>query len=285
MLTTNKKILENAYYHRFAVGAFNVPNLEIASAVIEVAVKLQSPVIIESSKSEMHHGGADYLAAIVRKAAEKYKIPMSIHLDHGDSFETVSEAIEAGYTSVHIDGSNLPFEENLALTKKVVAFAHKRGVSVEGEVGKVLTPKFEGEDRHRADFFTDPNDAKYFIEETKVDSLAISIGSAHGAYKGKIELDLNLLAKISRLCGIPLVLHGGSMVPTDQLKRAIYNGIAKININTELRLIFTNTIRSYLEAHPEEYVPYVYLREAKDEVKKVVEEKMKLFGSVKKVID
>ena len=278
MLTTNKKILENAYYHRYAAGAFNAPNLEIATAIMEQAAKCNAPVIVEASKNEMHHAGAKYLAAVVRKAAENYDIPISMHLDHGDSYETVLEAIEAGFTSVHIDASNLPFEENLALTKKVVAYAHKHGVSVEGEVGKVLTPKYEGQDFDRSKYFTDPEEAKRFVTETKVDSLAIAIGSAHGAYKGEINLDIGRLAKISHLCGIPLVLHGGSMCPAGDLARAIYNGIAKVNINTELRLAFTNTIRDYLEKNPEEYVPYNFLGPAKEEVKKVVDEKLKLFG-------
>ncbi|OIP24684.1 hypothetical protein AUK11_02685 [bacterium CG2_30_37_16] len=282
MLTTNKKILDEAYYHRYAVGAFNAPNLEIATAIIEAAVELKSPVIIEASKREMHHAGAEYLAAIVRKAAEKYKIPISIHLDHGDSYETAIEAIEAGFTSVHFDGSALPFIENLRITKKVVAYAHKHGVSVEGEVGKVLTPSFQGQDANKKDFFTDPEQAKQFINETKIDSLAISIGTSHGAYKGDTNLDIDRLGKINQLCHIPLVLHGGSMVPYDQLKQAIFNGIAKVNINTELRLAFSNTIRDRLEKDPAEYVPYNYLGAAKDEVRKVAEDKIQEFGSVGK---
>ncbi|HCM00013.1 MAG: Fructose-1,6-bisphosphate aldolase, class II [candidate division CPR2 bacterium GW2011_GWC1_41_48] len=279
MLSNNKKILEHAYYHRYAVGGFNAPNLEIAMAIIEAGAKQKSPVIVESSKSEMHHAGAELLAAIVRRAAEKYNIPISIHLDHGDSYETVREAIEAGYTSVHIDGSGLPFEENMNVTKKVVALAHKHGVSVEGEVGKVLTPKFEGEDSNRSDFFTNPEEAQLFYKETKIDSLAISVGTSHGAYKGETKLDLERISRINHLLGIPLVLHGGSMCPEKQLRQAIFNGVAKVNINTELRLAFTNSIREHLEKNPEEHVPYNFLGPAKEEVKKVVDEKLKLFGS------
>jgi fructose-bisphosphate aldolase, class II len=279
LLTSSKKIVEDAYYHKYAVGSFNVPNMEILSAVLEVANKLNSPVIIQSSKREMQHGGAEYIAASVRRAAQKYRVPIALHLDHGDSLATVKEAIEAGYNSVHIDGSGLPLDQNIALTREVVAYAHKRGVSVEGEVGKVPTPKFEGEDKERSDLFTKPEEAKLFVEKTKVDFLAVAIGTAHGAYKGEAKLEIDRTKELNRQVKIPMVLHGGSMCPARQLHKVVFYGVSKININTELRLAFTEKIRDVLNANPKEYVPYNYLGPAKEDVKKVVEEKIRLFKS------
>jgi len=279
LLTSSKKIVEDAYYHKYGVGSFNVPNMEILTAIIEVASKLKSPVIIQSSKREMHHGGVEYIAASVRRAAKKYDIPIALHLDHGDSLETVKEAIEAGYNSVHIDGSSLSLDQNIILTREVVAYAHKRGVSVEGEVGKVPTPKFEGEDKERADFFTKPEEAKFFVEKTKVDFLAVAIGTAHGAYKGEIKLEIDRTKELNSKIKIPMVLHGGSMCSARQLHKVIFYGVAKININTEMRLAFTEKIREILIAYPKEYIPYNYLGPAKENVKKVVEEKIRLFKS------
>jgi fructose-bisphosphate aldolase class II len=301
MLVTNKDLLLPARKNGYAVGAFNISNLESLLAVAEAAVEERSPSIIAITPSALKYAGLSYLAKIARTAAESASVPVSLHLDHGENFETASKCIEAGFTSVMIDGSFLKFEENIASTKQVVNFAHSRGVSVEAELGKLAGVE-ESTVEEKEAILTDPNSAKEFVERTGVDALAVAIGTSHGAYKFKAEpkLDFARLKLIQKNVDVPLVLHGASSVPQwiidkaskygaelagakgipeNHIKQAVSLGIAKINIDTDLRLAFTATVREVLANSPKEFDPRKILGPAKEAMKEVVKGKMRLFGS------
>jgi len=301
MLVTNKDLLLPARQKAYAVGAFNINNLESLLAVAEAAVEEKSPVIVAVTPSAIKYAGLAYLAKIVKTAAELAPVPMSLHLDHGENFETVSKCVEAGFTSVMIDGSFLKFEENVALTKRVVDFAHQKGVTVEAELGRLAGVE-ESTVEEKEAVLTDPNAAKEFVEKTGVDALAVAIGTSHGAYKFKAEpkLDFERLELIREKVNVPLVLHGASSVPQwiiekavkygaeltgakgipeEHIKKAISSGIAKINIDTDLRLAFTATIREFLANSPKEFDPRKILGPAKEAMKEVVKGKMRLFRS------
>lgn len=301
MLVANKELLLSAKQNAYAVGAFNINNLETVLAVSEAAVEEKSPIIIAVTPSAIKYAGLTYLAKIVTTAAESAQVPMSLHLDHGENFETVSKCIGAGFTSVMIDGSFLKFEENIALTKRVVDLAHSKRVSVEAELGRLAGVE-ESTVEEKDAILTDPNVAKEFVEKTSVDALAVAIGTSHGAYKFKAEpeLDFKRLEIIKEKVRIPLVLHGASSVPQwivekaskygaelagakgipeEHIKKAISMGIAKINIDTDLRLAFTATVREVLANSPKEFDPRKILGPAKEAMKEIAKSKMRLFGS------
>lgn len=301
MLATNKDLLLPARKNAYAVGAFNINNLESVLAVAEAASDEKSPAIIAVTPSAIKYAGLSYLAKIARTAAESASVPMSLHLDHGENFETASKCIEAGFTSVMIDGSFLKLEENIALTKQVVNFAHSKGVSVEAELGRLAGVE-ESTVEEKEAVLTDPNVAKDFVERTGVDALAVAIGTSHGAYKFKAEpkLDFERLRLIKDRVAVPLVLHGASSVPQwiiekaskygaelagakgipeSNIKQAITLGIAKINIDTDLRLAFTAAVREVLANSPKEFDPRKILGPAKEAMREVVKGKMRLFGS------
>lgn len=301
MLVTNKDVLMPARQNGYAVGAFNINNLESLLAVNEAALEENSPVIVAVTPSAIKYAGLSYLSKIVRTAAESTSVPMSLHLDHGETFDTVKKCVEAGFTSVMFDGSFLKFEENVALTRKVVDLAHKKGISVEAELGRLAGVE-ESTVEEKEAVLTDPNVAKEFIERTGVDALAVAIGTSHGAYKFKAEpkLDFERLKLIKERVNVPLVLHGASSVPQwiiekaskygaeltgargipeEHIKKAISLGISKINIDTDLRLAFTATVREVLANSPKEFDPRKILGPAKDAMKEVVKGKMRLFGS------
>jgi len=301
VLVTNRDLLVPARKNAYAVGAFNIHNLESVLAVAEAAVEEKSPVIIAITPSAIKYGGLAYLSKIARTAAESAPVPMSLHLDHGDSYEIASKCVEAGFTSVMIDGSFLKFEENVALTKRVVNIAHPESVSVEAELGRLAgVEEYTVEEKDA--ILTDPDTAKDFVEQTKVDTLAVAIGTSHGAYKFKAEakLDFERLKLISKRVDIPLVLHGASSVPEwivekatkygatlggakgipeEHIKKAISLGVSKINIDTDLRLAFTATVREVLANSPKQFDPRKILGPAKEAMKEVVKHKMRLFGS------
>ncbi|MEM4703738.1 MAG: class II fructose-1,6-bisphosphate aldolase [Candidatus Bathyarchaeia archaeon] len=301
MLVTNKDLLVPARKNGYAVGAFNVNNLEIVLAVAEAATEENSPAIIAVTPSAIKYGGLVFLSRIVRTAAENVSVPMSLHLDHGEDFETAQKCINAGFTSVMIDGSHLKFEDNVALTKRVVDVAYPKGVSVEAELGRLAGVE-ESTVEEKDAILTDPDAAEEFVEKTGVDALAVAIGTSHGAYKFKAEpkLDFERLEAIRKKVSIPLVLHGASSVPAwiiekaakygaqlegakgipeEHIKKAISMGIAKINIDTDLRLAFTATVREVLAKSPKEFDPRKILGPAKEAMKEVVKSKMRLFGS------
>jgi len=301
MLVTNKDVLMPARQNGYAVGAFNINNLESLLAVNEAALEENSPVIVAVTPSAIKYAGLSYLSKIVRTAAESTSVPMSLHLDHGETFDTVQKCVEAGFSSVMFDGSFLKFEENVALTRKVVDLAHEKGISVEAELGRLAGVE-ESTVEEKEAVLTDPNVAKEFIERTGVDALAVAIGTSHGAYKFKAEpkLDFERLKLIKERVNVPLVLHGASSVPQwiiekaskygaeltgargipeEHIKKAISLGISKINIDTDLRLAFTATVREVLANSPKEFDPRKILGPAKDAMKEVVKGKMRLFGS------
>jgi len=301
MLVTNKDLLVPASKQAYGVGAFNINNLETLLAVSEAAADEKSPIIVAVTPSAIKYGGLAYLSKIVRTAAESSPVPMSLHLDHGEDFETVSKCIEAGFTSVMMDGSFLKFEENIALSRRVVDLAHPKGVSVEAELGRLAGVEEKTVEEKEA-VLTDPRVAKDFVERTGVDALAVAIGTSHGAYKFKAEprLDFERLRLIREEVKVPLVLHGASSVPQsiiekavkygaelsgakgipeDHIKKAITLGIAKINIDTDLRLAFTASVREVLMKSPKEFDPRKILGPAKEAMREVVRGKMRLFGS------
>ena len=306
MLVTNKEVLSVASAEGYAVGAFNINNMEILQAIVETAAEEKSPIIVSASPSAVQYAGLEYLVALVKAAAKTNpSIPMTLHLDHGKDVETATMCINGGFTSVMIDGSHLDFEENIAMTKHVVNLARSKGVSVEAELGKLVSQESTAKDAE--DPYTDPDAAVEFVDRTGVDSLAVAIGTSHGAYKfkGDVKLDFERLKVIRSKVDVPLVLHGASGVPAwivelatkygaelsgakgipdDHIKRAISLGIAKINIDTDLRLAFTGSIRKVLVTSPKEYDPRKVLGPAKESMKKVVQEKMRLFGSSGKAV-
>lgn len=301
MLVTNKDLMVPARKKGYAVGAFNVQNLESTLAIAEAATEEKSPVILAITPSVIKYAGLTYISNLVKTAAQLSPVPISMHLDHGEDFETVAKCVEAGFTSVMIDGSFLKFEENIALTKKVVSIAHPKGVSVEAELGKLAGVEERSVEEKDA-ILTDPNTAAEFVAKTGVDTLAVAIGTSHGAYKFKSEakLDLERLKTISEQVSIPLVLHGASSVPQwlvekatkyganlggakgnpeDQYTKAIPLGIAKINIDTDLRLAFIASVREVIANSPKEFDPRKILGPAKETMKQVAKSKMQLFGS------
>ena len=283
MIVTTKKLFEKAREGGYAIGAFNVSTLEAIKGVLDAAIELKAPVIIETSEKEMHYMGAELVVDVVRGLAEDLDIPVAIHLDHGQSLASVQEAIEAGYTSVHIDASALPYAENLRLTKEVVEFVGNQNITVEGELGHVggASEVHDETAKMEVSTYTDPDKAAVFVKETGIDVLASSIGNIHGIYKEEPELDFVRLEQIG-IIGVPLSLHGGSGIPEVQIKHAIALGVTKINVNTELRQAYTETLHEHLDAHPEEIVPYKYLPEEIEAVKKVVMIKINMFGSAGK---
>jgi len=301
VLVTNKDLMVPARKKGYAIPALNVQNLESLTAAAEAAVDEKSPVILQITPSVIKYAGLPYIVGLAKTAAQLATVPISIHLDHGEDFETAAKCVDAGFTSVMIDGSFLKFDENVTLTKRVVNIAHAKGVSVEAELGKLAGVEERSVEEKDA-ILTDPNTAAEFIEKTGVDTLAVAIGTSHGAYKFKSQakLDLERLKTISQKVSIPLVLHGASSVPQwlvekatkygaelggakgipeDQYKKAIALGIAKINIDTDMRLAFTATVREVLTNSPKEFDPRKILGPAKEAMKQIAKSKMQLFGS------
>ncbi|MBT9258558.1 MAG: class II fructose-1,6-bisphosphate aldolase [Clostridiales bacterium] len=273
------ELLRRAYEEGYAVGSFNINNMEILQAILQAAEEEKSPVMIQTSQGAIKYAGAAYLAAMVKAGAEQVSVPVALHLDHGDDWKVALQCLRYGWTSLMYDGSHLPLEENIRETRRVVEMAHAVGVSVEGELGRISGVEEQVAVSEREAFFTDPEEAEIFVRETGVDYLAVSIGTAHGLYKGKPDLDFPRLEEIQRRVKIPIVLHGGSGVPEDQIKKAISLGVAKINIDTELRQAFLKTMREKLEENPNQLDPRKVLGPGRDAMVAVVKEKMRLFGS------
>lgn len=307
MLVSLKSVLASADKGRYAVPAFNINNLEIVKAVIEAAVEAKSPVIIQTSEGAIEYAGMDYLVAMARIAG-KAPVPVVFHLDHGKDLATVKKAIMSGYTSVMYDGSTLPYKENLANTKKVVAWAKKKKVSVEAELGAIKGIEDLVNVSEKEAFYTEPEQAVDFVKRTGIDALAISIGTAHGMHKskGRPELDIARLAKINSMVKVPLVLHGASGIspelvaktknmcsilgdcarlenavgiPDDQVLKAIQNGIRKINIDSDLRIAFTAGVRETILTDKKAMDPRKVLALSMQLMKEVALHKMELFGS------
>ena len=298
-LVTTKEMFEKSMKEHFAIGAFNINNMEFIQAITDAAEEAKSPVILQVSSSAIKYARMNYLIKMVEAAVETTTIPIALHLDHGPDFETCKMCIDAGFTSVMIDGSKYDFEENVAITKQVVEYAHSKGVVVEAELGKLAGVEDEvnvSEDDAR---YTDPDQAKEFVERTGCDSLAIAIGTSHGAYKfkGDARLRFDILAKVKeKLPNTPIVLHGASSVipelvdmcnsnggnipgakgcPDEMLKQAGETGVSKINVDTDLRLAMTAQIRKVFNDDPSVFDTRKYLGAAREEITKTVSHKIK----------
>lgn len=279
-LVSMKEMLEVAKEKGYAVGQFNLNNLEYAQAILQAAEEEKSPVILGvSSGAAKYMGGFKVTVAMVKALMEEYgtTVPVAIHLDHGSNFEMCAEAIHAGFTSVMIDGSHLPLEENIALTKKVVELAHIHGISVEAELGRIGGQE---DDLIVAESsYAIPSECDQLIRETNVDCFAPALGSVHGPYKGEPKLGFDRMEEVSNLTGVPLVLHGGSGIPTKDIQRAISLGTAKINVNTENQISQAKKVREVLQEKPDLYDPRKYLGPSRDAIKETVIGKMREFGS------
>jgi len=283
MLVTGKSILDAAHKGGYAVGAFNVNNMEILQAIIEAAEEERAPVIIQTSEGAIKYAGIDYLSTMVKLAASKATVPVALHLDHGTTYETIIKCMTNGWTSVMYDGSHHPLEENIAHTKAIVKIAHAAGISVEAELGRLSGVEDNISVSEKDAIYTNPEEAKIFVNETGVDSLAIAIGTAHGKYKGEPKLDFDRLKTIKEMLNMPIVLHGASGVPEESIKKAVSLGVNKINIDTDIRQAFTDGIKSVFEKKPEEFDPRKICGPAREMMKAVVKAKIRLFGCNGKV--
>ena len=266
----------------YAVGAFNVENMEMVMAVIAAAEELRAPLMLQTTPSTIKYAGLDMYLANVKAAAERASVPVCLHLDHGDSFDLAMRALRTGYTSIMIDGSHNVFEENIAVTKAVADACRPSGIPVEAELGKV-GGKEDDLDGGEGNGYTDPLEAKEFVERTGVTSLAVAIGTAHGVYKGVPKLDLDRLAEIRKVVDIPLVLHGASGLSEEAVVESIKRGICKVNFATELRIAYTDGVKEFLAANPDAFDPKKYGKVAMEHVKAIVETRMKMCGCTDRV--
>ena len=297
-LVTTTEMFKRSMKEHYAIGAFNINNMEFIQAITEAANEAKSPVILQVSSSAIKYAGINYLLKMVEAAVEETDIPIALHLDHGPDFETCKMCIDAGFTSVMIDGSKYDFEENVALTKKVVDYAHSKGVVVEAELGKLAGVEDDVNVAENDAMSTDPDQAEEFVRRTGCDSLAIAIGTSHGAYKfkGEARLRFDILEKVKeKLPDTPIVLHGASSViprlvemcnenggnipgakgcPNEMLKQAGENGVSKINVDTDLRLAMTAQVRRVFNEDPSIFDPRKYLGAARTEIKETVSDKI-----------
>lgn len=278
---TSEKMLLDAQKGGYAVGAFNVENMEMVMAVIAAAEELRAPLMMQTTPSTIKYAGLDMYLANVKAAAEKASVPVCLHLDHGDSFELAMRALRTGYTSIMIDGSHNVFEENIAVTKAVADACRPSGIPVEAELGKVGGKEDDLDGGNGG--YTDPMEAKEFVERTGVSSLAVAIGTAHGVYKGEPKLDLDRLAEIRKVVSIPLVLHGASGLSEEAVVESIKRGICKVNFATELRIAYTDGVKEFLAAHPDAFDPKKYGKVAMEKVKEIVKLRMTMCGCAGKV--
>lgn len=296
-LTTPKAMFERAYREGYAIGAFNVNNMEIIQGIMEAGAEERAPLILQVSAGARKYAGQNYIVKLIEAGLLEADLPVVLHLDHGADFEICKACVDGGFTSVMIDGSHHPFEENVAVTKRVVDYAHDHGVWVEAELGRLAGVEEHVSSEHS--IYTDPDQAVEFVRRTGCDSLAIAIGTSHGAYKfkGEAKLDFDRLETIGKLLpDYPLVLHGASSVPQhfvemcnkyggkvagaagvpeDLLRRAAVMAVCKINIDTDIRLAMTASIRKHLAEHPEDFDPRAYLKPARQAVKEMVQHKIK----------
>lgn len=280
-LVTTKQLLLDAQKGGYAIGAFNVENMEMVQAVVEAAEELKSPVILQTTPSTVKYADLAYFYANVETAAKKASVPVVMHLDHGNSFDLAMQALRVGYTSIMIDGSHDSFEDNIAVSKAVVDACHPSGVSVEAELGKV-GGKEDDLDGGEGNPYTDPQEAVEFVERTGIDSLAVAIGTAHGVYAGEPKVDFERLSEIKKVVSIPLVLHGTSGVPDEIVKECITRGICKVNYATDLRIAFSKGVNEVLNVAPDTIDPKKYNAQGRKEVKKYVMNKIMVCGSAGK---
>jgi fructose-bisphosphate aldolase class II len=301
-LVNTKEMLAKAYKGGYAVGAFNVNNMEIVQGITEAAAALHAPLILQASAGARKYAGNAYLVKLVEAALIEFDLTVALHLDHGADFDVCKSCVDGGFTSVMIDGSHFPFEQNIELTRKVVEYAHAHGVTVEGELGKLAGIEDDVKVHSDDALYTDPDEVEEFVKKTGVDSLAIAIGTSHGAYKFKPgqnpKLRFDILEEVSRrLPGFPIVLHGASSVPQEYvnminryggrmpdaigvpeelLRKAAAMAVCKINIDSDLRLGFTAAVRKYFAEHPDHFDPRQYLAPARDNIREIVKHKIQV---------
>ncbi len=305
-ITTPREMFARAYAEGYAIGAFNVNNMEIVQGIMQAGAEERSPLILQVSAGARKYAGQTYIMKLVEAALAESDLPVVVHLDHGPDFDLCKACIDGGFSSVMIDGSHFSFEENIAVTKKVVDYAHERGVWVEAELGQLAGVEEHVHAEHS--IYTDPDQAVEFVQRSGCDSLAIAIGTSHGAYKfkGEAKLDFERLDKISSMMpGYPLVLHGASSVPQEfvamanqygaklgdargvpeeMLRKAAKSGVCKINIDSDIRLAMTANIRKYMAEHPDAFDPRAYLTPAREAVKSMVQRKIRnVLGSSNKI--
>ncbi len=299
-IVTSTEMFQKAYQGGYAIGAFNVNNMEIIQGITEAAAEVSAPLILQVSAGARKYANHTYLMKLIEAAVIETNLPICVHLDHGDTFELCKSCIDGGFTSVMIDGSHFSFEENIALTKQVVEYAHAHGVVVEGELGRLAGVEDDVNVSAEDSSYTHPDEVEEFVSRTGVDSLAIAIGTSHGAYKfkpgTKPQLRFDILEEVGRrLPGFPIVLHGASSVvqeyvdmintyggnmpdaigvPEDMLRQAARMAVCKINIDSDLRLAMTGTIRKYLAEHPDHFDPRQYLKPARENIKQMVRHKI-----------
>ncbi|ETT32479.1 ketose-bisphosphate aldolase [Paenibacillus amylolyticus] len=283
MLINMKDLLKVAYENKFAVGSFNVANSEFVKVVITAAEEQNSPAIMQIHPNEIDLV-TDGFIAYVREAASKSKVPFVIHLDHGATIKDITRSIRNGYTSVMMDASHLPFEENIAATKEAVELAHLVDVSVEGELGTIGSNEGSSEGGADEILYTNPEEAAIFVEQTGIDTLAVAVGTSHGIYPQSKDhsIKIDRLKQIHEKVKIPLVLHGGSDNPDEEIREAVKHGIAKINLSTDMKRAFYNQLRATLDANPNAYEPDQLMPEATKAATELVKKKMDLFGSTGK---
>ncbi len=297
-LVTTTEMFKKAYEGKYAIGAFNVNNMEIIQGITEAAKELNAPLILQVSKGAREYANATYLRKLVEAALEETGLPIALHLDHGDTFETCKACIDSGFTSVMIDGSHHSFADNIKETKRVVEYAHDHGVVVEAELGRLAGVEDEIAVSEEDSSYTHPGEVQEFVEKTGVDSLAIAIGTSHGAFKfkGEAKLRFDILEAVEKLLpGFPIVLHGASSVipeyvqminmyggnmpgamgvPEEMLRKAAKSAVCKINIDSDLRLAMTGTIRKYFAENPGHFDPRQYLKPARSAIKELVKNKL-----------
>ncbi|MFR8126670.1 MAG: class II fructose-bisphosphate aldolase [Acutalibacter sp.] len=274
-LTTTVSMLRKAQEQGFAVGAFNVENMEMAQAIISAAEELRAPVILQTTPSTVRYAGTGMYAAMVAALAQEATVPVAMHLDHGDSFALCAQALRSGYTSVMIDGSKLPLEENIALTYKVSEMCAAVGVPVEGEIGRVGGKE---DDLESDGGYTIPEEAVRFEKESGLFSMAVGVGTAHGFYKEKPQLNKELITTLRGMLQAPMVLHGASGLSDEDVKDCIRRGICKVNFATELRAAYTEGVKAVLAENPKTFDPKAYGKEARQRVKSLVMERMLVCG-------
>lgn len=277
-LVTTKEILEKAMREKYAIGAFNANNIEMVQAIIEAAEEENAPLILQASQGAIQYAGLENISAIVRNAAATAKVPIALHLDHGTDYEQNVKCLCMGFTSLMFDGSKLPYNENVSITRKIVEMGHAVGVPVEGEIGRIAGTEDHITVSEVEANMTEPEEALRFFRDTGVDSLAVAVGSVHRMKKKEAKLDHERIKSISKLVKIPLVLHGSSGVMDDEMKKGINEGLCKINVATQLNMAFVEGMKKALKDKPEEVDPRKILKVSKELLKEVVKDRIRVFG-------
>ena len=278
-ILSTREMLKKAQKEGYAVPAFNIHNLETLQVVVETANELKSPVILAGTPSTIEYAGGDYLVSMAKVASEKYDIPIAIHLDHFEDVEKIKGYVREGFNSTMIDASHEAYEDNIRIVSEVVEYAHKFDATVEAELGRLGGQEDDLVVDEKDTMYTNPEQARDFVEKTGIDSLAVAIGTAHGLYKGKAKLDFDRLKEIRAKVDVPLVLHGASDVPDELVKKAIELGICKVNIATDLKIPFSDAVKRYFNDNPNANDPRKYMTPGKEAMKEIVKHKILLCGS------